>query len=482
VPHESSRNPKPAANRGAPRRPAAPPKGKAPPQPEPPAPLDRARDVVHRALAHQAECYPELDLAPLDSSGLSPRDAAFAHAIYDTVLRRWITLGYLIDGFLTRPFGSMDARVRAVLLAGAAQLLLLDRVPPHAVLNESVAWTKQVVKPEVGGLVNAILRRIAELVYTQHQGLPDQKPRVPWARERNQLPLPEGDCIELRQPVLPEPLLERAAIATSHPTALLRHWATAFGEPEALRLAEHNTTIPPTLLNVAFASSPVPHTLSHEQPGTAIYTGSREDLVTLLNARPDIWVQDASSTLAIASIADLSPKLIIDACAGQGTKTRQLARTFPAAKIIATDIDPRRLRTLREIAKLEPTITVIPPEFLASYRAQADLILLDVPCSNSGVLPRRVEARYRCDPAQLARLVATQRQILTGTLPLLAPGGHILYSTCSIDHEENEQQLERAKSYNLAATRSHRTMPAGLPGDLPSGYHDGAFSALLSMP
>jgi len=477
VPHESSRKPN---HRPGPRptRPSS-PKSKAPPQPPPP-PLDRARDIVHRALAHQAERYPDLDLAPLDTSGLPPRDAAFAHAIYDTVLRRWITLGYLIDGFSARPFGELDARVRAVLLAGAAQLLLLDRVPPHAVLNEAVAWTKQVVKPEAGGLVNAVLRRLSELIYAQQQGLPDQKPSAPWNRERNQLPLPEGESIELRQPVLPEPMLERLAIATSHPPSLLRHWADAFGEPEALRLAEHDTTTPPTLLNTRFSNGPVPHTLPHEQPDTAIYTGSRETLVTLLDARPDIWVQDVSSTLAIASIADLTPKLIIDACAGQGTKTRQLARTFPNAKVIATDIDPRRLRTLREIAKIESNVTVIPPETLSTYRAQADLILLDVPCSNSGVLPRRVEARYRCDATQLARLVATQRQIITDTLPLLAPGGAIVYSTCSIEPEENEQQLEWAKTLGLTATRTHRTMPAGLPGDLPSTYLDGAFSALLS--
>ncbi|HYE60573.1 MAG TPA: transcription antitermination factor NusB [Phycisphaerales bacterium] len=473
MPHESSRKRRPAAT------PSPAPRSTRPAPTPPPAPTDRARDAVHRALAHQAERYPDLDLAPLDTSGLPPRDANFAHAIYDTVLRRWITLGYLIDGFSSRPFGTLDARVRAVLLAGAAQLLLLDKVPPHAALNEAVTWTKQFVKPEAGGMVNAVLRRIAELVYAQEKGLPDDKPRVPYTRERDQLPLPDGDAVKLRQPVLPQPDLDRTAIATSHPTALLRRWSAAFGEAEATRLALHGLVIPPTLLNTRSATSPVPHTQHHEQEGVAVYTGSREDLVTLLNDRPDIWVQDASSTLAVASVADLEPKLVIDACAGQGTKTRQLARTFPSARIIATDIDPRRLRTLRDIARLEPTVTVINPDELSTYRAKADLILLDVPCSNSGVLPRRVEARYRCDQPQLDRLIKTQRQIITDALPLLAPRGHILYSTCSIEPEENEQQLAWAASLNLSTSRTHRTMPQGLPGDPPTTYRDGAFSALL---
>ena len=449
--------------------------------PEPQGPVDSARDAVHRALTHQAERYPDLDLAPLDTAGLSPRDAAFAHAIYDTVLRRWITLGYLIDGYSSRPFGSLDPRVRAVLLAGAAQLLLLDRVPPHAALNESVQWTKRVVKPEAGGLVNAVLRRIAELVHAEQAGLPDQKPRVAWTQGRDQLPMAEGDAVAIRQAVLPEPALDRVAIATSHPTAVLAKWAAEFGENEAVRLASHDLVIPPTILNARFATGPVPASTSHDLPGHCVYKGSREDLIGLLDARPDVWVQDPASTKAIAGIADLMPSMVLDVCAGQGTKTRQLAKTFPDARIIATDVDTRRLNMLRSVAAAHPNITVIDPAQLIHYKGSADLVLLDVPCSNSGVMPRRVEARYRCDAEQLARLVKLQQQILTEAIPLLTPSGVILYSTCSIEREENEGQLAWATAtHGLTPSRVERTMPAGGPGDPPSAYHDGSFSALLA--
>lgn len=441
--------------------------------------IDAARAAVHRALSHQAELFPELDLAPLDTSTLSPRDAAFAHAIYDTVLRRWITLAYLIDGYTSRGFGALDPRVRAVLLAGAAQLLLLDKVPPHAALNESVEWTKSTL-PKAAGLVNAVLRRISELVHAQPSGLPEPRARTPWTDSRDLLPLPDGTAVQLRQPVLPQDPLERLEVASSCPLYLLRKWTTDFGDAQARNLALHALLSPPTILHTRFATAEVPHTQPHNDPAHRVYTGRREELTALLDDRPDLWVQDAASSRAVTTPLPRPPRLILDLCAGQGTKTRQFARTYPAARIIATDIDPRRLRALRHVAGREPTIEVIDPASTSTFRAQADLILLDVPCTNTGVLPRRVEARYRCGPAQLARLVATQRQILTDALSLLAPHGNILFSTCSLEPEENEQQLDWAKSLKLTASHIHRTMPSSLPGDPPSTYSDAAFSALLA--
>jgi 16S rRNA (cytosine967-C5)-methyltransferase len=433
-------------------------------------------------LTHQAEIYPDLDLAPLDTAGLDVRDAAFAHAIYDAVLRRWITLGYLVEGYLSRPFADLDPRLRAVLLAGAAQMLLLDKVPPHAALNESVQWAKDNVKPAAGGLVNAVLRKIAALVFGEQAGLPQSSPKVAWSRGRDEVPLPDGSALKLREPVFPAAMPERIAIATGHPVALLKKWAGAWGEDEAARLAAHGLINPPTILNTQFASSPVPSCVAHERPSPQVWTGGRSELVALLESRQDVWVQDSSSALAVQSIANLTPEIVVDLCAGQGTKTRQLAATFPNAQIIASDVDRRRLITLREVASMNPRIKVVAPEEVRSQLSQrADLVLLDVPCSNTGVLPRRVEARYRCDSQQLSRLVTLQREILSNAMPLLAPGAAILYSTCSIEPEENEEQVAWAQK-ELGLTPSHlmRTMPAGGPGESPSGYHDGAFSALLT--
>lgn len=439
-----------------------------------------ARDVVHRALAHQAERYPDLDLAPLDTQGLEGRDAALAHAIYDGVLRRWITLGYLIEGFCSRGFGELDPRIRGVLLAGAAQLLLLDRVPPHAVLNESVDWTKKHVKPEAARLVNAVLRRLAELVHADERGLPEAAARVAWTSGRNQLPLADGTAVVLRQEVFPAAALKRTALATSHPTALVERWAAVWGETDAVALAGHGLCNPPTVLQVRFARGPMEDTLPHEEAGHAVYTGSRAGLLRLMEARGDVWVQDAASGLAVAGAAELRPGLVLDLCAGQGTKTRQLAMSFPGAKIMATDVDERRLETLRGVARQYPNVEVVAAPEIARFAGKADLILLDVPCSNSGVLARRPEAKYRCDATQLARLVALQQDILRQAVGLMAAGGVIVYSTCSIEREENELQAAWAQqSLGLAASNMRRTMPRGQPGEAATGYHDGAFSVHL---
>jgi 16S rRNA (cytosine967-C5)-methyltransferase len=432
-PHQSSRQERPAASGTA--RSISGREG----------PIDRARDTVHRALAHQASLFPELDIAPLDSSSLDDRDAAFAHAIYDAAMRRWITLEYIVSRYLKRPFADLDPRLKAVLLAGAAQLLLLDRVPPHAVLNESVEWVKQSLTPGAAGLVNAVLRKVAGLVHGQQVGLPAASERSRWTEACDEVPLADGTALKLREPVLPEGRLDRISVATSHPPAVVRKWAGVWGEGEAARRAAHDLVNPPTVLNVRFAKSPVPGTVPHSSPGYAVFIGGRRGLVELLATRTDVWVQDAASGEAVASAAQLRPRVILDLCAGQGTKTRQLAAAFPAARVGATDVDARRLGALRALAKRQPQVEAMDPGALASWRGKADLILLDVPCSNTGVLARRVEAKYRCGDAQLSRLIQTQREILREAVGLLNRAGVILYSTCSIETEENEEQAAWAE-------------------------------------
>jgi len=455
------------------------------------APADRPRDLVYRALAHQAELYPLLDMAPLESSGFGPRDAAFAHAIYDAAMRRWITLGYLLQQCLSRPFGEVEPMLRGVLLGGAAQLLLLDRVPPHAAINESVSWAKAAVKPAAGGLVNAVLRKIALLVHGPAQeGLPQATARGPWTGARDEVPLSDGTAVKLTRGILPGDAVDRIAIATSHPVYLVRLWAALWGFDQAKYLAAHGLVNPPTILNAAHALTEVPSTVAHAQAGHRVYQGGREELTSLLATRNDVWVQDAASSRAVAGVFDLTPSVVIDACAGQGTKTRQLVAAFPHARIFATDTDPRRMQALRALAQRERRIGIVEPSALTKlFAGGADLVLLDVPCSNTAVLPRRVEARYRFVGAegvkvgaenQFARLVRLQRAILNDGRALLRPGGAILYSTCSLEPEENEQQAAWAcRDGVLRLEREATVRPIGLPGEAGVNYQDGGYSALL---
>lgn len=455
---------------------------------------DRARHAALVALARQAGRFP--DLLPLDpeTTGLDARDAAFAHAIYDGVIRRWLTLSHLVSPFLRRPIADLEPGVLAALLAGVVQLVFFDKVPPHAAISTTVEWAKGVLGKGPSGLCNAILRRVNDIFV-------DRRPDAPWVGQRDALPLSDGGSAIFSRPVLPEDPVASLAIATSHPRGLIEGWSSAFGAEGAHAIALHNLVAPPTILNARHAASPVvapagASLLPHDRAGSLVYVGPREGLETLLRERPDVWVQDPASSAAIANLASklpAPPGLILDLCAGQGTKTRQLALTFPSAVVLATDVDAARYASLERVAPACANVRVVPPREMGSAvrslrpgNPGADLILLDVPCSNTGVLARRVEARYRAEAGQLARLVEIQRGILREAVPLLrgprdgTPGPFVLYSTCSLEHAENDAIVDWASgALGLTVRRRSPLHPAGVPGEPSTRYHDGAYAAVL---
>ncbi len=428
-----------------------------------------------------------MTLVPLDTGGLDDRDAGLANAIYDAVIRRWMTLECLLDSALKTHLGANEPAMQAVLLAGAAQVFFLDRVPAHAVINESVELAKRLVRQGAGGLTNAVLRKMAGLrarVGPPSDAARRQSPSGATAAPfRDDVPLSDGRVLQLSAPTLPGGAVEYMAAATSHPPWLIRRWTAQLGADAARSLALHSLISAPTILNTAHATAPLPSGLSpHSSPGHHVFAGRRIELVELLESRRDIWVQDPASSAAVAGASELRPATIIDACAGQGTKTRQLAATFPSARIVASDVDPARFRTLFSEFRGSDQVLVVPArELLDRFAGKADLVLLDVPCSNSGVLARRTEAKYRCSEHQLQRLAAIQRQIITDTLPLRSPHGRVLYSTCSIDADENTAITGWARvTHRLSIEREATVLPAAVPGDAPATYHDGSFAALLA--
>ncbi|MDX2118098.1 MAG: transcription antitermination factor NusB [Planctomycetota bacterium] len=436
--------------------------------------IDAARATVLARLVEQAAAFPQLTIPALDTSALSPRDAAFAHALYDAVLRRWLTLRFLLKRFVTQPFDMLEPGVKAALLCGAAQIVLLDKVPIHAAIDETVEWAKRHIRPGAAGLVNAVLRKLAPAK--------DNMDATPWTPRADELPLVWGR-LRLPSDWLPPDPSQSLSAATSHPVWLMQRWIKELGVSEAARIALHSLASPPITLCTRYAQGPIPEAcVPHAHAGHHVFVGPRGELETLLAQRHDLWVQDAASTEAIESIRDLTPRVIVDACAGQGTKTRQLAACFPDARIIATDLDDARLATLRRVFAEHPRVQVVTiGELYNAVAKRADLVLLDVPCSNSGVLARRVEARYRIDQAQLDRMRAAQEALVRQAVSMLSPEGHILYSTCSLEREENDERIAWAeRTFAMVASRARRALPSGGPGDDPTGYTDGSFSALLS--
>jgi 16S rRNA (cytosine967-C5)-methyltransferase len=461
-----------------------------------------ARDVVTKSLVSQCRRFPELGLGPLATSELDERDAALAHAIDSAVRKRWLTLVAVVESQLTRPWDRLQAEMQAVLLVGAAQLLLMQRVPAHAVLNESVSWAKSNVRGKAGGLVNAVLRRLAELRVDSSSSanaapaaLEDSATAGPG---RDELPLETGEVLRLSTQVFSADPVERLAQQTSHVTSLIRQWAAQFGEPVGAAIARHSLVHPPLIIAglteefaQAAATEPPGAIVPHEQVGFAVFNGDRESLKRMLALSPTIRVQDPGSASAIsAATSSMNPGVIIDVCAGRGTKTRQLAQLHPKARIIASDADEDRMEHLRQTAtELNQAasqsrcarVDVVDRSELRQFDEQADLLVLDVPCSNTGVLARRPEAKYRYGEASLESLVDAQRQIIADSIPLLAPSGSLLYSTCSLDRAENQDQARWIERWHrMRVIRSGEQIPQGLPGESSTKYRDGGYWALLS--
>lgn len=418
-----------------------------------------ARRAAVEALIRAAERFPDLGPPRLQLDGLSNADAALATAVYRATVQRWLTLEHLLDRAAKRPMRKTDPRVRAVLLAGAAQLVFLAGVADYAAVDESVMLVRKVDRPRAAGAVNAVLRQVAQMV--------GERTDEPWAPARDALPLANG-TLRLTSPLLPKTdnLLAHLSVATSHPLELVTRWHKQLGPQQTRAMCLHNLTDPPTFV-------------FDEQDTMSRWVGPREELVACLAQDPRRRVQDPTSAAPVQAVADSQPRSILDFCAGQGTKTRQLAAAFPDAQITATDPHPPRLQTLRGVEDIFKNVKTSSPDGLPPDAGPFDLVLADVPCSNTGVLARRAEAKYRFSAKSLGELAALQRRIVEQAASWIAPGGVLLYATCSIEPAENSERTAWiVERFGAQPEREQLTLPGGEDG----GYHDGGYFAVLRWP
>lgn len=456
-----------------------------------PSTLTNARTVVCDHLTTIIPMFPDLPLAGPDLSRLDGRDAALARAIDGAVRRRWLTLEAVLRVRLNRDIHLIEPGVRAALLSGAAQLLLLERLPDHAVLHETVEWTKRTVRPAAGNFVNAVLRAIVRLRdEAKRRTLAEALASDDATLGRNEIPLEDGTVLGLREDVFAIDPVARLAAQTSHVPGMVMRWANTHGPRPTRDACLHGVALPPTILHGDVGEMDATMT-PHDRPGCAVYAGAPGDLAALLDARPRMWVQDPASAAAIDACAALPgdrPEVIVDLCAGKGTKTRQLAHAFAGARVVAADPDPQRFAMLS--AAFAPAHSHAPAtvEVVASSRLEqrvgelggAGLVVLDVPCSNSGVLARRLEARYRFSAVRLNELVELQRTIVQAGLGLLRPDGLLLYSTCSMEPEENHAQWRWIENeLGLVRVAWDAMLPSGRPGESPAHWHDGGAWAVF---
>ena len=389
-------------------------------------------------------------------NALSAPDRNLATALVLGVLRWQIRLDRQLQALLTRPYGKLDSVVLIVLRLGAFQVLHLDRIPAYAAIDDSVELAKQAGHRFASGMVNAVLRKLAAAPRSagKLEGLKGTgfSPYINPAKSKRAL-APEGS--------LPEKSVAELALAEAHPAWMVERWVSFYGL-DATRTICRQGQIQPTLA-IRIVSPGGEDELAHAgivlEPGElltaarTVVSGDLTSTAAFLEGR--VRLQDEGSQL-VAELAGCGSDLL-DCCAAPGGKTLILAERNPAARILACESSPARMDQLRK--RLVPHAARIECR-LADATAITedsafDLALADVPCSGTGTLCRNPEIRHRLHLEDLPRQAERQRAILQAALRAVRPGGRVVYSTCSLEPEENEQVVAAV----LAATPNARPIP-----------------------
>jgi len=396
--------------------------------------------------------------------GLGEADRRLAHELAAGVLRSRSALDARLAPLATRGWGKVAPAVKDVLRLGAFQLTELDRIPAHAAVDTSVSLARGTAGPKAGGFVNAVLRRVGRV------GPPVRPSTRP----------PDSAALAQRE---------------SHPRWLVERWMERFGPEETAALLRWNNTRPRLVLQPARESltelerrwreagievTPAPY-------GAGLLTDrSRPQELPGFDEGAFI-VQDPAQAL-LAWYADLpSDAVVYDACAAPGGKAITLGRC--TAGVVAGDVSLARARRLAR--NLQRAGSGREHAVVADARRPpvrpAAAVLVDAPCLGTGTFARHPDARWRVTSDALASLEALQAELLDAAAEVVAPGGLLVYATCSLEPEENRLQVERFLGRHPEFTREpNDTFPLALTspeGDLmilPQRHHmDGAFAARL---
>ncbi len=424
------------------------------------------RGVVAQRIAAEFKRFPNIDPVPLLVDGLDARDSGLARAIDHSIHRRWYSLATVIAHASSRKLHKLDSPVGATLLVATAQLLLFDRIPDHAVIHNAVDWIKtDGERPRAAGFVNAVLRNIARF---RGEKIDDGTLGTP-----NHFIRGDGFAWDFSEAVFEDNIATQGGFSQKSWKRLIEE----FGEEYARIIATNSMVEPPIIVttppNVSIPDSVIPHSINDFG-----VVPTDINLNSLFDESPLLRVQDPTSAASLSLASSLQPKRILDLCAGRGTKTKQLRSMFPNAMIGATEPNDTRRMSLLEIAE-EFDIVVYSPESDGPSEP-FDLVVVDAPCSNSGVFARRPEAKYRYNKKNIDSVVELQQTILSEAIEVLQSRGHLLYATCSIDDTENEGQANwLSKRHKLYSCDQIRTLPSGQPGSEPTNWYDGGYSILL---
>ncbi len=360
---------------------------------------------------------------------VKPEDAALATELVMGVLRWRRLLDFLLERQTKKPVARLDLPVALALRIGLYQLRFLERIPARAAVNESVELVKSARKTSAATLVNAVLRRATDEARVSAAKLVPQAAPIP----------------------------ERLGILHSHPTWMVERWLERLGEQQTIALLEANNRAP--RLSCAFHDATRRDEIfaALRNSGLRIEPGDILQSAFAVNGgsptrtesfRTGVMsIQDEDSQTVRLMLDTRSGDRVLDLCAAPGGKTPPLVRAAgDKGIVVAADRHAHRLRAMREQFKRLAITQVRVVELDAAsplpFGVLFDRILVDAPCSGTGTLARHPEIRWRLQPEQLTEFHALQTSLLRSALQQLAPGGRLVYSTCSIEPEENEQAVD----------------------------------------
>ena len=355
---------------------------------------------------------------------LSDRDRSLSHELTMGVLRWQLKLDHYISHYAERDIARLDVPVRIALRLGLYQLRFLSRIPPSAAVNEAVNLVRFARLRSAEKFVNAVLRRAV--------------------REPDYDPLDRIDDA-----------LERLAFETSHPRWLIERWSAAFGVAEASAFARANNEAAPVSFRIANRDANQNDILEKLRtagaslvPSELVRSGWRitgaTSLLHQLTQSGEVYIQDEASQLVAHVLAAQAGQRVLDVCAAPGSKTTHISvLTNDHALVIAGDLHSHRLRVVANSARLQGLrglhcATVDGLQGLPFHEASFHRVLVDAPCSGTGTLRRNPEIRWRIRAQDITELSARQKRLLSNAAKMVSPRGRLVYSTCSVEPEENE--------------------------------------------
>ena len=388
-----------------------------------------AREVALEILTRveQDKAYSNLLLNQmLQRHPLEKADTGLVTEIVYGTIQHLNTIDYYLNRFVAKGVKNLEPWVRALLRLSLYQVVYLERIPAHAIVNEAVNLAKKKGHQGISGMVNGVMRNVI--------------------RQKEQLVIPSD-----------LPLVERIALQYSHPKWMVVRWIKQFGEQTTEMICKANNTSPKTSARVNVIRHTQAEILSILQqegleakpselaPNGIIIEHGGNLAFTRWFVEGSISIQDESSML-VAEVLDPKPGMrILDCCAAPGGKTAHLAELMQdKGNVIACDVHEHKISLIRDQAdrlKLRSIETVLCDalDLAKQYPAESfDCILLDAPCSGLGVIRRKPDLKWTKQEAEIAAIALLQNQLLNAVHGLLKPGGVFVYSTCTMEYSENQ--------------------------------------------